>query len=297
MTTKLKQLLFVQILIISVIYFALSFASVSFAQGKDPGANTERKYQQINEKDLTSDDGSSDDNATTQGNSDHIETRIQLDKKSAAYQVLGRKLTLNERELYGDLNAKELEDQLLYKEYKLVVVRALLAVGEGETIKKVLEIIPTTSESDQKTFLELYEYFTKLREKYGSVLEGLKTEVVERNTDDKYAFENTAQKAYEEVFGVKLAEEDKQQLLSYFKERKISTYSEMVNNLVQTMSPGDKKDVLIRALEDTGRPDLKENTKFIAKILGQNFTYVNLMELFKPLKKTQPAPSKQPAKK
>ena len=293
MIKNLKQLFFAQILLLSIIYFVLSFALVSFAQGQDPStnANTDRRYL-LKEKDLETDDA----NEETEEPAKESETQTRVDKKSAAYQVLGRKLTPNEKELYDDLNAKDLENQLLHKEYKLVIVRALLAIGEEENIKTVLEIIPTSS--DQKTFLELYQYFTKLREKYGSVLKGLETEVVERNTDDKYAFENTAQKAYAEAFGVKLVEEAKQQLLTYFKERKIFTYSEMVNNLVQTMSPDDKKDVLIRALEDIGRPDLKENAKFINKILGQSFTYINLMELFKPLKKSQStAPAKPSVKK
>ena len=285
MNKNLKQLFLVNLFLLSVALFILGSLNISYAAGQDldTNANPERKYQ-IQAEDL-------DDNEE----GDALEAKTPADKRGPGYQVLGRKLTENERELYGDLSVKELKDQLLHKEYKLVIVRALLAIGDENSVKEVLEIMPTTS--DQKTFLELVDYFTKLREKHGSVLKGLQTELVDKITDEKYAFENAALKAYEEVFGIKVADEDKQQLLTYFKEHKISTFSEMVNSLVITMDAEDKKGVLMRALDDTGRPDLKENQKFVAKLLSQKFTYGNLMELFKPLKKSQPAPSKQPAKK
>src|SRR3989338_8722895 len=119
---------------------------------------------------------------------DDTEQNVQI-KQSPAYTVLGRKLTEHER----------------------------------ESINQALETIPNSQ--SQKTFTELVEYLSGLKEKYGSVSNGLQAEVVERNTDEKLALQNAAQNAYKEVFGIKLEDDDLNKLVTYFRSNEIASYS------------------------------------------------------------------------
>src|SRR3989338_6798647 len=253
-----------------LIFTMLGFNNISFAQGESSGDNT--KKQLTLEKDLLEEDTDEPDDT---------EQNVQI-KQSPAYTVLGRKLTEHEREVYSDASPGQIKDQLLYKEYKLVIVRAILALGERESINQALETIPNSQ--SQKTFTELVEYLSGLKEKYGSVSNGLQAEVVERNTDEKLALQNAAQNAYKEVFVIKLEDEDLNKLVTYFRSNEIASYSEMINSLKNSMTPEDKKNILIKALNEVGRIDLVKNEKFITKILSKDFTYKNLMDLFKPLK-------------
>lgn len=193
-----------------------------------------------------------------------------------AYKVLGRKLTPQEKTLYGNLDADELKNQLLYKEQTLVIVRALLVIGESKEVKEILEILPNTK---LKTFSELVNDFIHYKEKYGSVFIGVQSEFVYSIKDDEKAFENAAAKAYESVFGIKKEQQNTQSILNFLKAKEAFTYSKMISTLVETLTPEDKKKMLFKALDSIKRPDLKSNEKFVIKILEQTFTHETLMKL------------------
>lgn len=239
--------------VISTLFILLFLNNISFAQN-DNALSKEQNKAIINEE--------SDDIGTI--------------SNTPAYKVLGRKLTTQEKALYGTLDIEELKSQLLYKEETLVIVRALLVIGEGKDAKEILDILPNTK---LKTFTELVNDFTNYREKYGSVLTGIQSEFVYNIKDDEQAFKNAATKAYESVFGIKKEQQNIESILGFLKAKEALTYSKMVSALVETITQEDKKKMLFKALESIKRPDLKSNEKFVSKILEQSFTYEALMKL------------------
>ncbi len=234
-----------------------------------------------NEEEQTEESVAGEEEAKDDSKEEHIELRKQ--EHSTAYNVLGRELTKNEKSLrYNELSGSELKSQVLYKEQRLVIVRALLALGEGNNSKEILE---KWTDSKPKTFTELVTQFTEFKEKYGSVLEGVNFTFVYNIKDDKQAFEKAAAKAYETVFGVPM--EKPNDIYNYLNQKEATTYSKMIQALLQAMSPQAKQDMLFRALDNVGRPDLKENKEFVRKILSQQFTYENLKTLLADLNKKQ----------
>ena len=218
---------------------------------------------------------------------DSVKERLNI---NTAYEVLGRKLTEQEKDLYGDLDATTLKDQLAHREQRLIIVRALIAVGEdSDDIGQILKILPQTK---LKTFKELVSYFNGLIERYGTVLDGLQAEIVYNIKDDEQAFKQAAGKAYETVFGIKKDKQNLESIVSFLKSNNALTYTKMVAALTEQMTDDDKKELLNRALTEIGRSDLKQNQVFMDKILAQKFTYENLKRLLQELSKTQ-----QPVKK
>ena len=218
------------------------------------------------------------------------ETQVRV-KHSLAFEVLGRELTQREKENYGDgLGIDDLKNNILAREQKLAIVRALITLNSANSAKAVLDVYHI---SKVQTYSELIDYFSRLIERYGSVKEGIESEYVYNIKDDEQAFRKAAFKAYETVFGIPEDKQNKDQILAFLTQNNALTYSKMIQTLMQTITPAVKTQILFNALDQIGRPDLKTNDKFIKTILKQEFTYENLMELLKDLKQTAPT---QPAK-
>lgn len=213
-----------------------------------------------------------------------------------AFDVLGRELTKREKEAYGEHLSKHDLKNILAGEQRLAIVRALITVGEENSTKQVLNVY---SVSELKTYSELVEFFTGLKEKYGSVKTGIESEFVYNITDNDQAFKKAASRAYETVFGIpEDKQENKEQTATFLTQSKATTYSKMVQTLMQTLTPDLKKQLLFNALDQIGRPDLKTNENFVNKLMEQEFTHEHLMELFKELQGTAPAqPAKEKASK
>ncbi len=210
-------------------------------------------------------------------------------KHGLAFKILGRELTQRERDSYGDNITKDGLKTILAREQRLVIVRALITVGETD-IKYVLDVYPV---SRLQTYDELVPFFYELIEKYGSARTGIKLEYVENIKDSGEALKRAAFRAYEAVFGIPEDKQDKERILSFLAQNNATTYSKMVQVLTQTITPEIKKQILLNALDQSGRPDLKTNDKFVKKMLEQTFTHKELMKLFIELKET--APPAQPA--
>lgn len=270
MNSNLKKLFFIQLVLVST-FILLTNNFVSFAQGEDQAGEVPQEEDQ------------------------KLEQRTV--KQSPAYQVLGRELTQKEKDQYEGSSTEEIKNQLLYKEQKLVIVRALIDVGESDDVSKILPVFPILK---LQTFKELVEYFTGLKEKYGSVKDGLDS-VVYDIKDDKQAFEKAASKAYETVFCVSLDEltqDEKTQVFNFLKGHESLSFTKMVQVLVSNLSPDDKQDILNKLLLEINRPDLISRKDFTEKILKQDFTCEGLRELLKPLKAATPKQQgKNPAKK
>lgn len=287
MLLKNNKLYFSLFIFLSIISLLLSFNSYCFAQ-EGTKNQLERKPNKANDKGNDKDTDIIDnaieaDDTTDEGQEEpqaQEQTEQKAEKHSTAYLVLGRELTKQEKDLYADLGANELKDELLHKEQRLVVVRALLAVGEGDSIKEVLAILPI---SKLKTFTELVNDFTEYTEKYGSVLEGIQEEFVYNIKDDEQAFKAASAKAYETVFGVPKDKQNTSEIISFLKENEALTYSRMLEALMNQMTPELKKQMLFNALDEIGRSDLKNNNVFVEKILAQKFTHKNLKKLLKEL--------------
>jgi hypothetical protein len=200
------------------------------------------------------------------------------DYDTPAYRVLGRNLTETESKLYQDQSEEAIKNYVLYKEQRLVIVRALGAVGEINAIDKVLERVPNTGD---KTFTELVEFFTSLKEKYGRVSTGVDKVYISNIKDDDVAFRAAAHEAYANVFCNDLSAESEAKILKYFKDENALTYSKMVVKLQSTMTDDIKKAILFRILKEIKRGDLKTNQNFVKKIVGQSFTCDNLRRLLK----------------
>ncbi len=295
MILTLKKPLIIK-LAVGIMCTALTFNNNLFAQEQDETEKTleqrafevdETPNQEETEEPIDNNEEEQTEESTDDetDEADSKEEHVELRKKehSTAYNVLGRELTKGEKSLrYNELSESELKSQLLYKEQRLVVVRALLALGEGNNSKEILE---KWTDSKPKTFTELVTQFTEFKEKYGSVLEGINFTFVYNIKDDKQAFEKAAAKAYETVFGTPM--EKPNDIYNYLNQKEATTYSKMIQVLLQAVSPQAKKDMLFRALDDIGRPDLKENKEFIGKLLSQQFTYENLKTLLADLNKKQ----------
>ena len=217
------------------------------------------------------------------------ETQLRV-KHGLAFEVLGRELTQRERESYGDNLGKEDLKTILAREQQLTIVRALTIVNSVDYAGKFLEIYHV---SKLQTYSELVDYFSRLTEKYGSVKAGIESEYVYNIKDNEQAFKKAAFKAYETVFGVPEDKQNKDQILTFLTQSNALTYSRMIETLMKTITPDIKNQILFNALDQVGRPDLKTNDKFIKKMLTQDFTYENLIELLKGLQQTAPAQPKQ----
>lgn len=202
------------------------------------------------------------------------------DEDSAAYRVLGRQLTDAEESNFGSLDEEGLKNQRLHIEQRLVIVRALISIGEGDEVEDILNKMPAV----RKTFTELVEEFTELKERYGTVIKGVNSVYVSNNNNDEFAFNEAAHEAFETVFCKVLEGEEEAQFLKYFKDKNSLTYSKMVLELQATMSDDVKKSILFKILNEIGRQDLKANKKFVDKILSQTFTCANLSKLLKEVK-------------
>ena len=210
-------------------------------------------------------------------------------KHGLAFEILGRGLTQKEKSNYGDNITREDLKNILVREQGLTIVRALITVGEKDSVKDVLNVYQI---SKTQTYNELVDYFGGLVEKYGSVKAGFESEYIYNIKDDEQAFKKAAFKAYETVFGISEDKQNKDQILDFLTQNNAITYSKMIQVLMQTMTPEVKRQILFKALDQVGRGDLKINDKFVNKILEQEFTYEHLMELFKELKR--PTPPAQP---
>lgn len=223
------------------------------------------------------------DNAAQTEDSEEQETtenKPAANENTAAYKVLGRQLTNAEKSNYESLDEEELKNQRLHIEQRLVIVRALISIGEGDEVEEILKKMPTV----RKTFSELVVDFTDLKERYGTVIAGVNSVYVSNNTDDEYAFNEAAHEAFETVFCKALEGEEETQFLKYFKDKSSLTYSRMVIELQSIMTPEMKKAILFKILDEIDRADLKTNKKFVDKILGQTFTCANLSKLLKEVK-------------
>lgn len=202
------------------------------------------------------------------------------ESKNPAFEVLGRKLTKPEKLLYGNLGAEGIKNALLHKEQRLVIVRAVVATGNSNDAGKVLSLMHI---SELITYRELIDYFYNLIERYGSVVDGL---LAGSSEDPEAAFKNAASIAYEEVYGVPREQQNIESILSFFKAHEVSTYTEMIDLLVSSMTQEDKVKLLKKALAVVGRLDLIGNKKFVNKIISQKFTYGKLLKLLRqiPLK-------------
>ena len=197
-------------------------------------------------------------------------------RQNPAYEVLGRKLTRVEQEAHGNLSKNDLKNSILHREQRLVAVRALIAVGASKDIKEIIDVLPLTK---LRTYVELLTYFNHLKEKYGSVLGGIKAEYVYSIVDDEQAFKQAAIKAYETTFGVPKEQQSVEDIVNFLKAKEAFTYSRMVAELVATMEYEDKQRMLFKALDEIGRSDLKNNNKFVNKLLEQDFTHESLKKL------------------
>lgn len=260
---------------ISVFFVLIYFGSISFAQDSGKEATVEERAF---ENDTT------EEARTAQGEEKH----------SAAYDVLGRELTSKEKDEYHNATEEEIKNGLLSREQRLVVVRALIEEGESASASKVLAVWPM---SKLQTFTELVQIFDDYKEKYGSVVNGVESELVFNIKDDEQAFKKAAQRAYETVFCVLPENEDMAQLVNYLKDNKIFTYSQMVKKIMDTLTPADKQDMLFKALDKVGRSDLKNNKTFVDKILAQQFNCENLTALLQKITPKNKPASKPPASK
>ncbi|MBI2996372.1 MAG: hypothetical protein HYY52_06670 [Candidatus Melainabacteria bacterium] len=219
-------------------------------------------------------------------------------QRSIAASVLGRELTQREKDSLGnDYTKHDVEIAFLANEQRLVIVRALLACGvPEENIKEILIIYQV---SKLQTFKELVDYFTDLKERHGSVIDGIRDEFILNIKDYEQTFKKAAVRAYEIVFCIKLeVENDIQQVVGFLKEQEALTFSKMVEVLMSALTPKQKEEMLFKALDKVGRSDLKENKEFTEKILAQEFTCENLSRMLQelgPAKKSQPI--KQPPEK
>ena len=212
---------------------------------------------------------------------------------SPAYTVLGRELTHTEIQTHGgSLTTSDIQHAFLSHEQKLVIVRALIAVGAGNDVNRVLQVYHF---SGLKTFAELVHFFRALEDKYGSVKAGIESEFVYNMTDDREAFRKAAAKAYTVVLGVKEEEQEKEQIYEYFKQREAKTFSEMQAVLLASLETDSqlKQKILFDALDEVGRSDLKTNKKFVKKILKQQFTHQQLMELLQGVTDKKPGKKKK----
>lgn len=278
MTLKNKNTIFTLLALISFVLNLLVPTNIAFAQGTKP---TDTIIQDIV--------GGEETEEAQEPEEEQINKELQdrkKEKQSAAYIVLGRELTKAEKDLYGGLTVAEIKSELLHREQRLVVVRALLAVGEGESIKEVLEILPL---SKLQTFADLLTEFKEYMEKYGSVLSGIKTELVYNIKDNEQAFKQAASKAYLVVFGTPKEKQNIQEITSFLQENNALTYSKMIAALMESMTPEIKKDMLFKTLDEIGRADLKNNKDFVEKILAQKFTYENLKKLLGQIGPKKPA--------
>ena len=210
------------------------------------------------------------------------------EKANASHEVLGRKLTTKEQNLYLNLTREDKVDafknDILPREQNLVVVRALIAVGESGNATEILNYLHFT---ETKTYSKILDDFTKLKEKYGSVRKGLEAENKFKLSEEDI-FKDTALKAYKTVFGTDeedLTSEEKTQLFNFLRSKEALAYTKMIEALVKSLTEQDKKSILFGLLSEIGRPDLKENQEFQKKILEQEFTHENLKKLLEPLKK------------
>lgn len=270
---KSKKTFLIHTLFIAVLCLVFNCSFASYAQEDSPGDISKDEHDM--ERQLQNDDEADEPEAVSE--EDESDSAIAERKESVdpAYEVLGRKLTSAEKSIYSDATKEDIKNGLLHKEQRLVIVRALVAIGEGDDARNVLRLMTI---SELKTFRELVKYFKDLKESSGSVVVAL---LEQSNKDPETAFRNAASFAYEEVYGVGKEQQDIQSIINYFKSQEVSKYSEMVRVLVDSMTLEDRKKLLTKALNAVGRADLIDNEKFVKKIIEQKFTYEKLLKLLK----------------
>ncbi len=271
---KLKKTFLIHILFTVILCLVFNCSFASFAQEDSPGGNAKNGHEMERELELN-DDGDDDAGPADADEEPDATTMKRKESGDPVYEVLGRKLTNAEKSLYADATEDDIKNGLLHKEQRLVIVRALVAIGEGDDARNVLRLMTV---SELKTYRELVQYFKVLKEDFGSVVVGL---LEQSNKDPETAFKNAASFAYEGVYGVGKEQQDIQSILNYFKSHQVSKYSEMVNLLVDSMTQEDRKKLLIKALNAVGRIDLIDNENFVKKIVEQKFTYEKLLKLLK----------------
>ena len=271
--TKLKKTFLIHILFTVILCLVFNYSFASFAQEDSPGDNTKNGHEM--ERQLELNDDEDDESEPTGEDEPDTTTMERKESVDPVYEVLGRKLTKAERSLYADATKDDIKNGLLHKEQRLVIVRALVAIGEGDDARNVLRLMTI---SELKTYRELVQYFKGLKENSGSVVVGL---LEQSNKDPETAFRNAASFAYEGVYGVGKEQQDIQSILNYFRSHQVSKYSEMVNLLVDSMTQEDRKKLLTKALNAVGRIDLIDNENFVKKIVEQKFTYEKLLKLLK----------------
>ena len=276
MIQLLKKLFLIQLIIVTSMLYTNLQSIAQPQQATHPDVNTDREY-------VTETEGQQPEELITGA-------ALLRVKHGLAFKILGRELTQRERDSYGDSLTEEGLKTILAREQRLVIVRALITVGETD-IKYALDAYPTSSRL--QTYDKLVRSFYELIEKYGSVKTGIKLEYVENIKDSGEALKRAASRAYETVFGIPEDKQDKEQILPFLAQNNATTYSKMVQVLIQTITPEVKKQILLNALDQSERPDLKTNDKFVKKMLEQTFTHKELMKLFIELKET--APPAQPA--
>jgi len=264
---KFKKLIFtylVQLWVISIFLVLPQFNYTSSAQELENASKEETKNEETVEEEATG----------------------EVQKVSAAYEVLGRALTDAEKDLYEGLDPKELKQELLPKEQRLVIARALLALGEGQNVEVVLKILPILK---LETFSEFLNKFKLYKEEYGSVVDGLLFTLVYNIKDDEQAFKHASARAYEEVFGIPKEKQNTSEIINFLKENNALTYSKMIAALMETMTPEVKKRILFKILDEIDRKDLKLNEKFVEKMLGQKFfTHESLKRLLEQVGTSKP---------
>lgn len=298
-TLQFRRLFLAKLILISTFAILLSLNESSFAQDKGNLPKTvDKKIEEPLDDDLGKAIESGDQNNAEQAGDNNQtsepapkeeskppEPVIPEKQQSDFFRVLGREATLKEKQAYGKLTQKQIEEQFLYRESTLAPIRALLAIGEAKNISILQQYLQY---EEPRTYLKWIEYFTDLKEKYGSVEKGINAEKNLR-LSEKQIFEGTALKAYKIVYGVSeeaLSVEDREQLFNFLKGKEATTLSKMVAALVKSMTPDEKKDLLFGLLDEINRPDLKKKSEFTGKILKQEVvTYEYLKELLKELKK------------
>ena len=274
---KIKRHIFIQTLLSSVLILSLIFAPNTFAQGE-----AEISDRTTNENEEQPEEETSKIEERQAPEKENEESGLEyLNKQSPAYRALGRELTPKERAAFGSkLTYDQIVSQFLHKEYRLVVIRVALALGESDDATQIAFQYQSAKPYDQ-----VYKEFLNCRETYGSILNCLKAQNLNQPTEE--IFEETALIAYYKVFGVKkedLTPKEKEWLFSFLKDNDALTLSKMIEVLVKSMTDNDKRQILFKLLNKIKRPDLKENKTFVNKILKQQFTYESLEKLLLELK-------------
>src|SRR3990167_5553720 len=135
---KLKKTFLIHILFTVTLCLVFNCSFASFAQEDSPGDNTKNGHEMERQLELN-DDG--DDDAGPTDEEPDTTTMERKESGDPVYNVLGRKLTNAEKSLYTDATEDDIKNGLLHKEQRLVIVRALVSIGEGDDARNVLRLM------------------------------------------------------------------------------------------------------------------------------------------------------------